>query len=125
MTEHPIIFSAPMVRAILGGRKTQTRRPVRIPTGYKAPVTHQWNEAHYDGGIIQLIARGIGPDYKLIKCPYGQPGDRLWVRETWVEAHPCQIDEGRFSLPAEAGIPGYGSSNLFGRTYFDEHTGIV
>lgn len=49
--ERPIMFSAPMVRAILAGRKTQTRRVVRF-----------------------LPPR---------PCPYGVPGDRLWVRETW------------------------------------------
>jgi hypothetical protein len=56
--ERPILFSAPMVRAILDGRKTQTRRLAR--------VTHPW----FKPGDI----RG---------CPHGEPGDRLWVRETW------------------------------------------
>lgn len=49
MKERPILFSAPMVRAILNGSKTQTRR----------------------------VAKG------LIACPYGKPGDQLWVREAW------------------------------------------
>lgn len=51
MKEYPILFYAPMVRAILGGRKTQTRRVVK------------W--------------RGLQP------CPYGGPGDHLWVKETF------------------------------------------
>lgn len=58
MKEKPIIFSGPMVRAILEGRKTQTRRVVK-----PQPI---------DGNPCQR------------SCPYGQPGDRLWVRETWV-----------------------------------------
>lgn len=59
--ERPILFSAPMVRAILDGRKTQTRRVVK------------------DNHL-----RGCQPeDYLLSLCPYGQRGDRLWVRETW------------------------------------------
>jgi len=58
MKEHPILFSGPMVRAILEGRKTMTRR-VACPPGYNLT------------------------DYGLAHCRYGQPGDRLWVRETW------------------------------------------
>jgi hypothetical protein len=56
MKEHPILFSGEMVRAILDGRKTQTRRIVRPPPDSKTA--------------------GFG------RCPYGVPGDRLWVRET-------------------------------------------
>jgi hypothetical protein len=52
MKERPILFSAPMVRAILDGTKTQTRRAVKARSV-------EW------------------------RCPYGVPGDRLWVRETW------------------------------------------
>lgn len=75
--ERPILFSAPMVRAILEGRKTVTRRPVK---GLKTdnPVTTSADETPmtccWDYG---------GP---VIRCPYGQPGDRLWVRETWTRA---------------------------------------
>lgn len=60
--ERPILFSAPMVRAILEGRKTQTRRIVKPqPAG-------EW------------AAPG------KTACPYGRPGERLWVRETWSRA---------------------------------------
>lgn len=61
-TERPILFSGPMVRAILGDRKTETRRVVRSPE-------------RLDG----LMLVGEEPDW----CPYGAPGDTLWVRETW------------------------------------------
>ena len=61
MKERPIIFSAPMVRAILAGRKTQTRRIVS--PRHMATV-----------GAEQFPI--------LAMCPYGSPGDRLWVRET-------------------------------------------
>jgi len=57
MKERPILFSGPMVRAILEGRKTQTRRIVK-----PQPVETEW---------------------RRIACPYGQPGDRLWVKETF------------------------------------------
>jgi len=56
LKERPILFSAPMVRAILDGRKTQTRRVVK-----PQPNADNWTG----------------------KCRYGQRGDRLWVRETW------------------------------------------
>lgn len=57
MIEKPILFSTPMVKAIIEGRKSQTRRIV------KDQKWLQWN------------------------CPYGNSGDRLWVRETWA-LHP-------------------------------------
>ena len=60
MKEHPILFSGPMVRAILDGRKTQTRRVIKPQPKYSFPkVQEVWN------------------------CPYGKPGDLIWVRETW------------------------------------------
>lgn len=59
--ERPIIFSGPMVRAILDGRKTQTRRVIK--------------EKHRAGSMASQM--------RFQLCPYGQPGDRLWVRETW------------------------------------------
>lgn len=91
--ERPILFSGEMVRAILEGRKTQTRRVVKIADPFGKGVSvdspsesigavseNEW--AYFDamGGMS-------GP----VKCPYGQPGDRLWVRETW-SVHPA-MDE--------------------------------
>lgn len=85
MKELPIIFSAPMVRAILDGRKTQTRRIVNkpIPVGHKF---HGWIIESTDKKRDGCAAWSIGDDalaYDLIvaKCPYGKPGDRLWVRD--------------------------------------------
>lgn len=71
MRERPILFSGPMVRAILDGRKTQTRRVVK-------GVALDWLEP--SGFSLEFVAH---PENGL--CPYGQPGDRLWVRETWFE----------------------------------------
>ena len=86
MKERPILFSAPMVRAILDGRKTQTRRVVKGDHG--GPTT--WVER--DGlwhPCADVLCRGaldaVGPG---VRCPYGQRGDRLWVRETWCVADP-------------------------------------
>lgn len=65
MKERPITFSGPMVRVILEGRKTQTRRIVTPqPTGERLALD-MWED-----GIVR-------------QCPYGLPGDRLWVREAW------------------------------------------
>jgi hypothetical protein len=69
--EKPILFSAPMVRAILEGRKTQTRRVIK-----PQPV------ALGASGNFGLAAK-FGGGRKPLRTPYGQPGDRLWVRETW------------------------------------------
>lgn len=68
MKERPILFSAPMVRAILDGRKTQTRRVVKIPSTPKLYSESDW--------MIDCVPIG--------KCPYGQLGDRLWVREAFM-----------------------------------------
>ena len=89
MKERPILFSAQMVRAILDGRKTQTRRIVNkpIPVGHKF---HGWIIESTDKKRDGCAAWSIGDDalaYDLIvaKCPYGKPGDRLWVRETFLQ----------------------------------------
>ena len=72
--ERPILFSAPMVRAILAGTKTQTRRvvkpqPRRVDCGVPFGDAPAWARAE--------------PGSMVMRCPYGQPGDRLWARETW------------------------------------------
>jgi hypothetical protein len=79
--ERPILFSGPMVRAILDGRKTQTRRAIKQckPAGDLA------SEQQED---LELRGWDFYEDIWFPKCPYGRPGDRLWVRETW-----CQVDD--------------------------------
>lgn len=67
MKERPILFSAPMVRAILDGSKTQTRR---IAKGVIA------RHARTGEALSRLDSAGL-----RVACPYGQPGNRLWVRE--------------------------------------------
>lgn len=79
MKERPILFSGPLVRAILAGRKTETRRVVKLPSGINLV------ERSTAGEWLFSVARE-GRDPALIhaqRCPYGGPGDRLWVRETW------------------------------------------
>lgn len=82
--ERPILFSGEMVRAILEGRKTQTRRVIK-PQPQENWVDwlfkHHGNRIFDRNGEPQLWL--CGDDGKEIKFPYGKPGDRLWVRETW------------------------------------------
>lgn len=73
--EKPILFSGPMVRAILEGRKTQTRRVIRNKEeGEQFLDCNQFGDA---------IFTKQGRDYRNVYNGYGVAGDRLWVRETW------------------------------------------
>lgn len=74
MRERPILFNGAMVRAILDGRKTVTRRAVK---DLEPGCRYQGLEP--DGR--HLFTKG--PAYGKVSCPYGEPGDRLWVRETF------------------------------------------
>lgn len=74
MKERPIIFSGDSVRAIVDGRKTQTRRVIRKARGAKSIYCGE-----RDG--LWVVERFGDPGQTIIKCPYGVPGDRLWVRE--------------------------------------------
>lgn len=81
MRERPIHFNGAMVRAVLAGDKTQTRRitgleffsrPENDPTGW-------WCARVNDGQAFMVYKHS--PHERAVRCPYGQPGDRLWVRE--------------------------------------------
>lgn len=78
MKERPILFSAPMVRAILDGRKTQTRRTVNPAP--EMVTDHSIRPWEGDPAVLKKLLNQRGR-----KCPYGQPGDRLWVRESTEE----------------------------------------
>lgn len=71
--EHPILFSSDMVRAILEGRKTQTRRVVKVTQRNSWLVDDGWTDNYIKDPENHLVN----------ECPYGQPGDRLWLRETF------------------------------------------
>ena len=94
MKERPILFSAPMVRAILDGRKTQTRRIIK-------PQPEAWAEAvdmaPYKGYGTEgtAIQRTLDDERQagLTKVPYGKPGDRLWVREKFARISVAPIVE--------------------------------
>lgn len=78
--EKPIIFSAPMVRAILEGRKSMTRRIVK-------PQPNVIHAIHPDASITTNLIFSKGD--QRIHCPYGVPGDRLWVKETFMGTKDC------------------------------------
>lgn len=87
MTERPILFSAPMVRAILGGLKTQTRRIVKPQPSAEAKDAGcvQSDDPASNGLWTWLDSDQIdwaSPIGDWFRSPYGVPGDRIWVRET-------------------------------------------
>ncbi|WP_257744569.1 hypothetical protein [Burkholderia glumae] len=131
MKERPILFSAPMVRATLDGRKSQTRRVVKHqPPDDVAPITvgryhptiidRHGDEAPGDEVFGAYSEDGVWG----CKCPYGEPGDRLWVRETWstdfAQHYPCERvwyaadDDRRHDIEVRDGVRGIFSpeSNL-------------
>ena len=89
MKERPILFSAPMVNAILEGRKTMTRRVVKTKLNLLRTIT---NDEFRDASPYPLAAdTGNLTHYFMIEngpigipCPKGKPGDKLWVRESFV-----------------------------------------
>lgn len=101
--DRPILFSAPMVKAILAGRKTQTRRMLQHQPHQRSDGTWSIFVGKRLGSLTyetnQLIHRQLTKDKKTLlaeftesmgltewlspRCPYGRPGERLWVRETW------------------------------------------
>jgi len=93
--EHPIIFSAKSVRAILAGQKTQTRRVVKLrATDGKCSrncsgidLSLAWPDRGIGGGGYLKIPCRDGATQR-VDCPYGGVGDRLWVKEAWRNRSP-------------------------------------
>jgi hypothetical protein len=90
MTERPIIFNDEMVRALLAGRKTQTRRVVK--PSVKGCTVGVYT--HDDSTIIEPVnVQEDGSPWIDIECPHGVPGDRLWVREVFAMQHSLEVGE--------------------------------
>jgi hypothetical protein len=100
MKEYPITFTAAEVRAIREGLKTQFRRVIKLRDGSNPDEGDIDLDRH---GAVEIMdfSRSY-PYWESLTCPYGQPGDRLWVRETWQSfgdssaitppvPHACQI----------------------------------
>lgn len=80
MNIHPILFSTPMVEAILSGQKTQTRREVK-PQNFS--ISDQIAEVTDNGLMVHFSKEGNGTSFMGTKNKFGCVGDILWVRETW------------------------------------------
>lgn len=123
--ERPIRFSGPMVRALLEGRKTQTRRfsrvvspagqtPSRIERGNElrgGPASASGNDwaAEYEGGGTMMP--GARWQRHAIACPYGQPGDRLWMREKYRVEQGGRVPSGHKAV--ELSYPANGAKRWF------------
>ncbi len=88
MKERPVLFNGDMVRAILDGRKTHTRRVMKVqPESQElglSRITESKNSSDTGKYFWSLSdALGSRPRSKIFPCPFGQAGDRLWVRETF------------------------------------------
>ncbi|EOE3926636.1 hypothetical protein ACRS7J_16560 [Pseudomonas aeruginosa] len=79
MKERPILFNDQMVRAILEGRKTVTRRVMKPQPDFLGSMVDP-------NTPFKTLDAGL---HARITCPYGEPGDRLWVRETWTDVNMC------------------------------------
>lgn len=98
MKDLPILFSAPMVRAIMAGKKTQTRRVVK-----PQPSQHHWDDFLAGYSFRQKLLKtnkglcvkfshwlnGTEDGVEWVKCPYGQPENIIWVRETFSGPYVC------------------------------------
>lgn len=117
MKHIPILYSQDMILAKIAGRKTQTRRIVN-----PQPSEHHWSLfPGYESGVnILNTTKGIvaqfydsyknngGSNYEIncnVKCPYGQPGDILWTRESWnyVDTYPEPDCFGKYLYKANGG----------------------
>lgn len=91
--ERPIIFSAPMVRAMLAGEKTQTRRAMKRQPDFD----QQLHTVVGSSGFVYVMDNApmlTYPEVRRVRwdCPYGQPGDRLWVRETFMDLQGTGVE---------------------------------
>lgn len=90
MKDRPILYSGPMVRGILEDRKSQTRRIVKYNSAIGgihpavSSIVHR-GDGRFGFEASEALKRQYCTTFPLhaIRCPYGQPGDRLWCRETW------------------------------------------
>jgi hypothetical protein len=116
-TERPLIFSAPMLKTLLAGRKSQTRRLVKPQPTRTLPNTEtvgdldivreqgwRWQQTKTRHVYVSDRSETSFAENLEHSCPYGVPGDRLWVKETW---HPCDggtLYAADYTSKQEAGI---------------------
>lgn len=131
--ERPILFSGRLVRAILEGRKSQTRRVVMSKarnmqeSGQVCVRRNPDNDPWYREHVWSVRqSGGVWGDFTheqmLAQCPYGKPGDRLWVREAWRFGYPTG-EPGHFSILAPTGHSLDREGRCFYRSDFAEKPG--
>ena len=109
IVDHQVLFSTPMVRALLRGDKTQTRRLIKAPRWAERGDLEIMDDGPY------AVARASGC-LAAIRSPYGMPGDTLSVRETWAHRSDLRaVDQGPYPYLYAADTPG-------GREYHDDTT---
>lgn len=124
MKERGMIFNGEMVRAILDGRKTQTRRIVKgVPSSHDF---HGWvmssTSAKDEGKACWAVGKSPLLNHPIrIRCPFGEVGDRIWVRETWgVVSH--ELDEDGRIQPWSPDRPATDIHEMpFGNGYYSGH----
>lgn len=107
----PIIMATESVRAILDGRKTQTRRVVKLPDQSWEPCNRpaSWGDQKDDPiWSFYTMVDPVGTAGTGIRCPYGVPGDLLWVRETFYDSESAGGNRPRFCYRADRGELGLG-----------------
>jgi hypothetical protein len=100
MKERPILFSAPMVRALLDGSKTQTRRIVKPQPDHPAFAKHHMLASDDESIDLYLHSSTL---HRAIRCPYGQLGDRLWVRENFAPRSDDEMSYARWMTGDRSG----------------------
>lgn len=131
MAERPIIFSGPMVRAIIEGRKTQTRRVVRGMPAAPAADCHPSHVARHTTPYFDAYCgarkspenpRGMSGSWcwwqvddrqclPTIRCPFGVPGDVLWVREKWQRGEDFEVSDAKHGRHPERWRVYYGAND--------------
>ncbi|TKU73278.1 hypothetical protein FDX14_12745 [Citrobacter sp. wls710] len=126
MKERGMIFNSEMVRAILDGRKTQTRRimaiqPEHSDLGLRRVIDYKNGRDNGKYFWSQSGACGLKMRSKVFGCPYGEVGDRIWVRETWgVVSH--ELDEDGRIQPWTPDRPATAIHEMpFGNGYYSGH----
>lgn len=115
MKERPILFSGPMVRALLAGSKTQTRRVIKDQSiGERFSHMTEDGRAHLEWLGTPCCGTGVWdvPEYSAqVACPYGQPGDRIWVRESFMPV-PLEAAPGPSQTPWSIAYAAGGQTEL-------------
>lgn len=107
MKERPILFSGAMVRVLLNGKKTQTRRIVKPQPERNDKGTLMWGTGRRTG-MQRFGVDGLDvPPGVFARCPYGKPGDRLWVREAFMHEPADYCWEASVSIPCRPAVTTY------------------